>query len=219
MMIMMKNILLIFVLLLVLHLNNCDEDVTSCVGEDVKDLPDTCLSIDTRPLRIIGNVEDSVLRSKLKMITKITSGVEVTETQIETFDFLPSVIILTCNEGPALKFHRNKKLARMQFPKLEQLKGKEEAILFDHDQFPTLATDWRISNFLKVIKNEPPQGSNINKVLVALCVIFSGTILGCGISWLYERKCKAKKDKDVEQKKDTQKKSTKMPVQENPKNK
>ena len=74
------------------------------------------------------------------MITKITSGVEVTETQIETFDFLPPAIILTSNEGPALKFHRNKKLARMQFPKLEQLKGKEEAILFDHDQFPTLAT-------------------------------------------------------------------------------
>ena len=75
------------------------------------------------------------------------------------------------------------------------------------------------NNFLKVIKNEPPQGSNINKVLVALCVIFSGIILGCGISWLYERKGKAKKNKDVEQKKDTQKKSAKMPDQENPKNK
>ena len=51
MMIMMKNILLIFVLLLVLHLINCDEDVTNCIGEDVKDLPDTCRSIDKRPLR------------------------------------------------------------------------------------------------------------------------------------------------------------------------
>ncbi|EGT40941.1 hypothetical protein CAEBREN_22088 [Caenorhabditis brenneri] len=240
---MMKNILLIFVFLLVWTSNiKCDEDVTSCVGEDVNDLPDTCLSIDTRPLRIIGDVEDSVLQSKLKMITKITSGVEVTETEIETFDFLPNVIILTSNEGPALKFHRNKKLARMQFPKLEQLKGKEEAILFDHDQFPTLATQNKkgladlvrlrevakktagsegkvtCNNFLKVIKNEPPQGSN-DTVLWVLCAIFSCIILACLLSYAYEKWCKAKKDKDVEKKKDTQKKSTKLPVQENPKNK
>ncbi|CAL2033687.1 unnamed protein product [Caenorhabditis brenneri] len=238
MMIMMKNILLIFVLLLVWTSNiNCDEDVTNCVGEDVKDLPDTCQSIDKRPLRINGNVEDSVLRSKLKQITKITSGVEVTETQIETFDFLPNVIILTSNEGPALKFHRNKKLARMQFPKLEQLKGKEEAILFDHDQFPTLATQNKkgladlmrlrevakktagskgnvtCNNFLKVIKNEPSQASN-DTVLWALLVFFLLIIVVClawmGYDWWKESK---------EKKKDTQKKSTKLPVQENPKNK
>ncbi|EGT40909.1 hypothetical protein CAEBREN_23223 [Caenorhabditis brenneri] len=239
---MMKNILLIFVILLVWTSNiNCDEDVTNCVGEDVKDLPDTCQSIHTRPLRINGNVEDSVLRSKLKMITKITSGVEVTETQIETFDFLPNVIILTSNEGPALKFHRNKKLARMQFPKLEQLKGKEEAILFDHDQFPTLATQNKkglaelmrlrevakktagskgnvtCNNFLKVIKNEPPQGSN-DTVLWVLCVFFS-CIIVVDLAWMGYDWWKKRKGRGDLKKKDTQKKSAKMPVQENPKNK
>ncbi|CAL2027609.1 unnamed protein product [Caenorhabditis brenneri] len=234
--------LFIFVLFLAwtVHIN-CHEDVTNCVGEDVKDLPDTCLSIDTRPLRINGNVEDSVLRTKLKMITKITSGVEVTETQIETFDFLSNVIILTSNEGPALKFHRNKKLARMHFPKLEQLKGKEEAILFDHDQFPTLATQnqygWSdlmalkevaektagsegkvtCNNFLKVIKNEPPQPFDLPFAVAAALAALAAVSL---IWWIIVQMKGGKKEKKEEEKKEEEKKkSAKMPVQENPKNK
>ncbi|CAL2027608.1 unnamed protein product [Caenorhabditis brenneri] len=240
---MMKNILFIFLLLLVLHLINCDEVVTNCVGEDVKDLPDTCHSIDTRPLRINGNVEDSVLRSKLKMITKITSGVEVTETQIETFDFLPNVIILTSNEGPALKFHRNKKLARIQFPKLEQLKGKEEAILFDHDQFPTLATQnqygWSdlmdllevakktagsegkvtCNNFLKVIKNEEPPPFDLPFSLAAGVAAAVGALLVWWIVGQFREEKKKEEKKEEEKQEGTQMKSTKMPIQENPKNK
>ncbi|KAF1758666.1 hypothetical protein GCK72_015125 [Caenorhabditis remanei] len=122
--------------LLILQFVGVSGDKT-CAGKEVQDLDDDCTKIEKNPLVFKGNQDEKMVREKVKNINYIASGIEVIETDLETFDYLKHVERIQNSNGPAMLFKKNKNLKRLNFTSLGELKGKEKEkdIVFENDHF------------------------------------------------------------------------------------
>ncbi|EFO93468.1 hypothetical protein CRE_16564 [Caenorhabditis remanei] len=87
--------------LLILQFVGVSGDKT-CAGKEVQDLDDDCTKIEKNPLVFKGNQDEKMVREKVKNINYIASGIEVIETDLETFDYLKHVERIQNSNGPAM---------------------------------------------------------------------------------------------------------------------
>ncbi|EFO91092.1 hypothetical protein CRE_30398 [Caenorhabditis remanei] len=122
--------------LLILQFVGVSGDKT-CAGKEVQDLDDDCTKIEKNPLVFKGNQDAKMVREKVQKVKYIASGIEVIETDLETFDYLKHVERIQNSNGPAMLFKKNKNLKRLNFISLGELKGKEKEkdIIFENDHF------------------------------------------------------------------------------------
>ncbi|KAF1758681.1 hypothetical protein GCK72_015140 [Caenorhabditis remanei] len=78
---------------------------------------------------------------KVAKLTQLEAGLEVIETDLETFDYLRHVNEIVTSYGPAMIFRRNKKLKRLNFNALNKLKGGNIDIVLEDDHFAEEAGD------------------------------------------------------------------------------
>ncbi|EFP01103.1 hypothetical protein CRE_17635 [Caenorhabditis remanei] len=98
----------------------------TCSGNEVQNLDNGCTKIDKNPLVFRGNLDEKIVREKVQNIKYIVSGIEVIETELETFDYLKHVERIQNSNGPAMLFKKNKNLKRLNFTSLGELKGKDK---------------------------------------------------------------------------------------------
>ncbi|EFP01098.1 hypothetical protein CRE_17631 [Caenorhabditis remanei] len=115
-----------------------DADEKTCRGTEVKELEDGCTIINEASLifrdlkdgersqfmlQYIFYVSEALIKRKTETISIIDHGVEVIETNIESFDYLKNVTKISNKVGPAIIFRKNRKLKRLNFGGLKYLKG------------------------------------------------------------------------------------------------
>ncbi|KAF1750910.1 hypothetical protein GCK72_017461 [Caenorhabditis remanei] len=112
-----------------------EADEKTCRGTEVKELEDGCTIINEAPLIFRDLKDEALIKKKTETISIIEHGVEVIETNTESFDYLKNVTKISNKEGPAIIFRKNRKLKRFNFGGLKYLKGDPVDVVFEDDHF------------------------------------------------------------------------------------
>ncbi|KAF1758680.1 hypothetical protein GCK72_015139 [Caenorhabditis remanei] len=121
--------------LLLMSQLSVDAAEKTCRGKEVKELEDGCTIINEAPLIFRDLKDEALIKRKTETISIIEHGVEVIETNIESFDYLKNATKISNKEGPAIIFRKNQKLKRFNFDGLKYLKGDPVDVVLEDDHF------------------------------------------------------------------------------------